>query len=253
MRQELVADLHVGHRLTGLVASVEEQREHVVLPGPRLLTPPCHLGVDRPVDLGGAAHEPSPRREPAQLDAQLRQRRGDRGVELEQAGEQEAHLVSLGPVLHSEHGAKDHVEGHRLHVRLERERLADRPPGDFLVGRPDHGLAMALDALAVERRQEELALAQVLRAVEHEQGVTAEHATEQAVDVAHVHVLGRALEDLLDRGRVGQEHDVRARTEANAEGVAVAPAAAGHESLGVEDPLQRLDEGGPPGAGRELA
>ena len=51
------------------------------------------------------------------------------------------------------------------------------------------------DPRAVERRQHQLALAQVLVAVEHEQRVRAEDAAEEAVDVAHVHVLGRAVED----------------------------------------------------------
>jgi hypothetical protein len=52
----------------------------------------------------------------------------------------------------------------RLHPRRQRERLSQRPGVDLALGRRRDQLRVALDRLAVEGRQQQLALAQVARA-----------------------------------------------------------------------------------------
>jgi len=86
-------------------------------------------------------------------------------------------LDGAGPrhSLDPEDSAHDHVERDRLHTRRERESAANRPALDLALGRlRDHPL-VALDRLAVERRQEQLALPQVPRTVCGQHRVRAEH------------------------------------------------------------------------------
>ena len=66
--------------------------------------------------------------------------------------------------LDPEDARHDHVERDRLHARGERERAAQRPAVDLPLGDVRDHLRVALDRLAVERRQQQLALAQVARA-----------------------------------------------------------------------------------------
>ena len=107
------------------------------------------------------------------------------------------------------------------------------------------------DPRPVERRQQQLALAHVRLAVDHEQRVAAEHAAEQAVDVAHVHLLGRAAEDLADVGRIAHEDDVGAGADPHRERLAELGRAAIHEAGGIADPRDRLAKAGTVGAGRQ--
>ena len=87
--------------------------------------------------------------------------------------ERAAQALDLGAVGDAEDGAHDHVERDRLRVVAQRERLADRHARDRLERRLAHDLAVALHALAVERRQQQSPLAQVLGAVEAQQRVRA--------------------------------------------------------------------------------
>ena len=66
-----------------------------------------------------------------------------------------------GPALDAEHSAHDHVQRDRLHARREREALADRPAVDLALGDLGDHLHVALHRVAVKRRQQQLALAQV--------------------------------------------------------------------------------------------
>jgi hypothetical protein len=87
------------------------------------------------------------------------------GQELAQDASQTIQAVRL---LDAEHRPHDHFEGHRLHVRQHGERLAHRPAGEVPSGDAGDDLCVGLHPVAVERRQHQLAPAQVLRPVEQE-------------------------------------------------------------------------------------
>ncbi len=79
----------------------------------------------------------------------------------EELDEQRVQLAQLGPLGDAEDTAQDHVERDLLHVRVQRERLTHRPAGDGLVGDVAHDLGVGVHPFAVERREQELALAHV--------------------------------------------------------------------------------------------
>ena len=101
-------------------------------------------------------------------------------------------------VVDAEDGAHDHRQGDPLRVRAQRERLADRPALHLPQGDLAHQLAVALDPLAVEGRQQQLALLHVRRVVEGEDRVRAERRLQdRRVRLARVELLGGAGEDAL--------------------------------------------------------
>ena len=93
---------------------------------------------------------------------ELRRRPGGGG---DQPPDRRAQLVlwrcALGPALDAEDPAHDHVERDRLHPRGKRERCAHGPAVDLALGCVGDHLRVAIDRLAVERRQQQLALAHV--------------------------------------------------------------------------------------------
>ena len=108
----------------------------------------------------------------------------------------------------SEHRSQDHRQGDPLGVGAKREGLADRPGLDVAVCDLADQIAVAVDALTVERRQQQLALAKVLVLVEGEDGVRPQRGLDHGrVRLAGV-VAGRvAGEDLLDQTGVGDVDD----------------------------------------------
>ena len=98
------------------------------------------------------------------------------------------------------------------------------PRGQLAISRSAtlaHQLAVALHALAVERRQQQLALAHVLRVVEQQHGVVAERRGAGHVGLAGVEDRRVAGEDLLDVVRVGEHHRRALLADADREHVAV--------------------------------
>ena len=94
-------------------------------------------------------------------------------------------------VVDAEDGAHDHRQGDPLRVGAQRERLADRPGLHLLAGRLADQLAVAADPLAVEGRQEQLALLHVGRVVEGQHRVGPERRLEHGrVGLAGVELLG---------------------------------------------------------------
>jgi hypothetical protein len=65
------------------------------------------------------------------------------------------------PALDAEDPGHDHVEGDRLHARRQRKGLVQRPVVDLAFGRVGDRLWVAVDRLAVEGREQQLALAHV--------------------------------------------------------------------------------------------
>ena len=81
--------------------------------------------------------------------------------------------------------------------------VPSRPALDLARGDLGHHLAVALHALAVEGRQQQLALADVRLLVEDEDRVLAEDRAQDLVALAGVEDVRVAGEDLLDVLRVG--------------------------------------------------
>ena len=70
----------------------------------------------------------------------------------------------------AEDRAADHLESQRAHPLAQHDLLARPPAADLALGHVAGDLAERRDARALKRRQQQLALAQVLGPVEHEHG-----------------------------------------------------------------------------------
>jgi hypothetical protein len=79
--------------------------------------------------------------------------------------------VPRGLAFDAEDPRHDHVERDGLHPRCQGQRLTDRPAIDFAFGGVGDHLRVTLDCLAVEGRQQQLALAHVARADRRQHGV----------------------------------------------------------------------------------
>jgi hypothetical protein len=161
-----------------LVACVEQQRQHVG---------PAGSGSRRPArpnrDIQLPVSQPEQRaHDSARLLAadvlQLDQLPKEVPRHPQQPAERLAQPILSGVrgecAIDAKDPSHDHVEGHGLHSRGQRERPSDRPSVDFALGDPGDHLDVALDRLAVERRQEQLALAQVAIASQGQHGVRSE-------------------------------------------------------------------------------
>ena len=95
--------------------------------------------------------------------------------------------------------------------RQQRERLADRPARRSRVGGLAHHLLVGPHPLAVEGRQHQLALAQVLGAVEQQHRALADHRPEHGVGLSGAQCSGRAAEDLLDELGLEDHHEAAGR------------------------------------------
>ena len=148
-------------------------------------------------------------------------------------------------VAHAEHRAQDHLERDPLHRRAQPERRARRPALDLRRRDLVDQLGVAAHALAVERRQQQLALAHVLVAVEGEQRVGAQHRSERAGGrLAAAEVLRVARERLLHHRRIGHVGDEAEAGEPPGEHVAVAAPAPQHPPVRLGGHHRHLGDGG---------
>ena len=75
----------------------------------------------------------------------------------------------------AEDGAADDLEGERAHALAQHEPLAGAPAGDLALGDLADDLAEGAHVRALKRRQQQTALAQVLRPVQHQHRVGTQH------------------------------------------------------------------------------
>ena len=158
-------------------------------------------------------------------------------------------LVVSRALLDAEDGPQDHVEGQRLHRPHERERLVDGPGVDLAVGRLPHDRLVRPHALAVEGRQEQAALPEVLGAVQQEHGPLSQHRAEQLVRLARAELVRVAPEDLLDQLGIEDDHEAGVEERPERDDVSVAAPARVHEAGCADDETERLDELRKPGTG----
>ena len=156
------------------------------------------------VDAVAQAQEAAVRAARAEVDARPREPQVGR-VLLHEVGQQRAQAGQALGLVDAEDGAQDHLERDPLHARAGGERPVRGPGRDL--GRRDlrHHVGVALDRLAVERRQHELARLQVLGLVEQQQRVVAQRGRQELVGLAGLEHRRVAGEDLLARGRIGRD------------------------------------------------
>ena len=148
--------------------------------------------------------------------------------EFEEVPQREPQVGEPVALVNPEDGVQDDLERQALHPRRERERLALRPQRDLLLGDAPHEFAVALETVAVKRRKQQPALAQVRCAVEQQHAVAAQDRAEDLVALTRQELVRIAGEDLAYRVGVG-EHHPRAllRRDPQGEHVAVALVASG--------------------------
>ena len=204
---QLVAQLLVGHRRAVLVAGAEQQREHVVAPAVALAASLVDLGEDELVDARDQLVEAAVAAEAPDDRLQLGQDRERALAELEQFGQRLAQVVQALALVEAEHGAQDDLERQPLQTGVQRQRGRVGQRSSSRSVSSLHQAGQALHLLAVEGRQHQLALGEVLALVEQDHRVGAEDRLEDPRALAGMDGLGRRGEDVLDVGRLGDEHE----------------------------------------------
>ena len=103
---------------------------------------------------------------------------------VEDLGQPVAQGVEALARLEPEYRAQDHLERERLEPRMQLERLVARPRGDLALADLRDQIFKPLHALAVERRQHQLALLQMLGFVEQQHRALADDRPEDARPLA---------------------------------------------------------------------
>ena len=135
-----------------------------------------------------------------------------------------ARRSSLDPrrLLDAEDRARDHLEGQRAHALAHREAVAGAPARDLALGDVADHRAEGGDGGALERRQQQAPMAQVLGAVEHEHRAVADDDAQRCVRLARTQVRLVAGVERSDRLRVGDVDAGAKDRVAHREAVAVA-------------------------------
>jgi hypothetical protein len=183
---ELVTQLFVGHRLALLVAGEQEHREDVLTlieVGNR--SAPIDLLVDQLVHEPPAVLEALPHRGTEPAAGQREQEHAEPvGGGIHHCSHPPLQLLLARALLDAEHRAHDHAERQRLHRGQQRERLPHRPRVDRPVGGLAHDLLVGAHPRAVERREQQLAVAHVLGAVQQQHRPLAHHRAEHRIGLA---------------------------------------------------------------------
>ena len=242
---QLVAEVGVGEALAVLEAGEDQRGEDVVAlleVVPRAVL--GDLGVEQVVDLAEPVLEAVPdvlaAAEAAQQQgAQLDPVRPGLGQEV---AEQVAQALEPRPVGDAEHDPEDHLERDRLHVGMERELPPERPGVDLGVDDRGHHRLQRPHPLAVEGRQHQLPVREVVGAFEQEQRAGADDRLEEDVATGWKAVIRLAVEG-LDRRRVGDHHHRPLEAEeGEAERVAEVAPAAIEEAEGPDRPGHGLPQ-----------
>ena len=239
-RHQLVADLGVVHRLAVLEARAHEQRQDVLA---RVRAALGDLRAQHRVDLVPERLEPGERVGAAEA---AREQHGELQPGRRGAGQQPAEAVgeprAAGGVGDAEDRAQDHLERDRLHPRMQRERLLLGPALDLPRDGLAHDRLVRAHALAVERRQHQLAAREVLAPLEQQQRARAHDRLQRDGPPGRQRVARHGVER-PDRLGIREHHHRRLEAEeADAEGVAEAPAAGLEERDRAQQPAQGLHD-----------
>ena len=181
------------------------------------------LGVEQLVDFLELALElaPGPRPPKRRVARPISWAKGE-AVSSSTLVSSAAQALQPRPLGDAEDDAQDHLQGDRLHARVDRELLAQRPGVDLGVDDLLEDRLVGAHPLAVEGGQHQLAVGEVVGALEQQQRAGAEDRLEDDVAAGRQAVLALRVEG-LDRRRVGDHHHRPLEAEEfDAEAVAVA-------------------------------
>ena len=143
--------------------------------------------------------------------------------------------------LDAEDAGHDHVERDRLHARRDRERPADWPAVDLALGDLGDHLDVGLHGLAVEGRQQQLALAHVARADRGQHRVRSDDRPQRRLAGQRRCQLGLGGEQRLDViGMAGDRQRLAVVHAAHAKDLAQLAARGEHELDLADGEAQRL-------------
>jgi len=222
---ELVAYLVVGHSAALVVPREQQLGQDVAAPLQiGRLTPLPDLRDEHRVERIPGPDEPRPRGVRPELAVARGEEQQGIPAEAGHRADVAAQLVLACAGIDTEDDPHDDVEGDRLHARAQRERLAGRPAGDLRPRDVADGGFPGTHAITVERGQDQLALAQVLRPVQHEDRMRADQGLEdRGVGLPGAeHVIVAAEDGLHQLGAADMDH-VHAERKAHGEHVAVGP------------------------------
>ena len=255
---ELVAQLGRTHRRAVLVGRGKQQREHVGAIGSAVVLPTALVDqrIDQRVGLREqrlqAAERPAAAHQPLQPRGWRRQQREGALGELEDRREQLAQLVQPRTALEAEDRAQHDLEREPLQAGVQLDRLLARPVGELALGQLAHQTLQRVHALAVERRQEQLALLHVGRLVQQDHRVATDQRFEDPRALAGVQDVGRRHQHFLDLVGVREDHERRLAEEADLVALAVARAIAIQDGGRARPGAECLQGGRHPWAGGKL-
>ena len=159
---------------------------------------------------------------------------GHRGLE------QRSEFGLLVSRIEAEHRPQDHRQRDLLHRVVGLEDSPHWPAVDLVIGGVAHHLPKHMHALSMKGRQQELAVAHVLRFVEHQDRVLADHRAQREVAFARMQHFRVTGEHRLDVRRVTQEHERAPSIEAQREDVPEASVGALHQLDRSPEPTRHL-------------
>ena len=209
-RQQLVGDVLTRHRASVFVSAAQHQRQDVgALVEMRVRLGLVDQRVHGAVEVAAEFCQSGPRAVAPEARRRLGQRRHAR-PQLRPRRDDLPEKVEFDTV-GSEDGSQDHVQRDPVH-RLECPKLlALRPIGALAQGLFLDDLLVVLDALAVERRGEQLAAVAMLRPVQRENRTGPEDPAQVGVDIDQV--IRARHEHLTDQRRVGDQHGMAEERE----------------------------------------
>ena len=217
-RQQLVGNVLARHRGAVVVPAAQQQRQNVgALFEARVGFGLVDQRENGAVEVAAELREPAPRAVAPRAERRFRQgghprpQLGPRRNDLAQ----EVEFRAVGP----EHGAQDDIQRDPVH-RFERPELVALRPSRGLAQRLlFDDLFVVLDALAMERRGEQLTASPMFLAVQREHRTRSEDPAEVGL---HVHqVVGAREEDLPQQSRIGDDHTAAEERDVDGEDGAV--------------------------------
>ena len=205
-RPQLVVNLVFAEGSARLVACVEHHGEDVASSLGPVCSPVPYFPAQDLARAPRVTSEAPPWAEAPEVALHEREEEPRPRRDVEPVGQRVGELAEAGAG-DAEDGADDDLERDRLHRPVDREPPPEGVPVDRLVRDVEHRASVGVHALAVERGEHHLALAEVLGAVEEEERVLAEERLEHEVRLAGVPLVRAESEDLLHDLGVGDHDD----------------------------------------------
>ena len=250
-RHELIAQLAVRQRPAVFISRSQQQRQDVIPVAEVGRLPAAgDLREQLTVDFGELAPEPGEPHQPIGAEETEHQPAAGISRPRHQPPQAQGEPVESRPLLQAEDRAQHHLQGDGVHPWQRRHRHTQRPVRHLPAGRLADQLLVGEHALPVQRRQHELAPAQMLPAVEQQHVLRAQQRTQRHVRHAGVKLIRSMPVELADRVGVRENHP-RLGHHAQREHVAERPVRRLKQPVGIKAEPQRLHGPRPTRTGRE--